>query len=115
MPGLLPARLPFLGAVSRFADPISELPRMIWSRAELARQRRALNRLEARLLADIGLCPEAAGREAMRPGWDAPEHWTAQSTQPRRKILEIPPFRPNMKQELRAPDRAPGQGNTEEG
>lgn len=75
MSDLHPVRLPLLRFVLRIADPISELPRTIWSRAELARQRRALNRLEARLLADIGLCPEAARREAMRPGWDAPEHW----------------------------------------
>lgn len=75
MSALHPVRLPFLRSVLRFADPILDLPRMIWSRAELLRQRRALNRLEARLLADIGLCPETARHEAMRPGWDAPEHW----------------------------------------
>lgn len=75
MSGLLSVRLPLLHSGSRFARPLFVLSRAIWSRAELARQRRALIRLEARLLSDIGLCPETARREAMRPGWDAPEHW----------------------------------------
>jgi uncharacterized protein YjiS (DUF1127 family) len=44
-------------------------------RADLARQRRALGRLDSHLLKDIGLDPEQARREAHRPVWDAPSHW----------------------------------------
>lgn len=38
-----------------------------WS--ERARQRRALGRLDDRLLRDIGLTPEQARSESMRPFW----------------------------------------------
>jgi uncharacterized protein YjiS (DUF1127 family) len=38
----------------------------------LARERRALARLEARLLRDIGLDEAAVEAEAARPFWDAP-------------------------------------------
>ena len=43
--------------------------------AALARSRRALARLDAHLLADIGLTEAEAGREAARPRWDAPDAW----------------------------------------
>ncbi|MBS0565752.1 MAG: DUF1127 domain-containing protein [Proteobacteria bacterium] len=43
--------------------------------AELRRQRRALGRLGAHELADIGLARTEAAREAARPAWDAPDHW----------------------------------------
>ncbi len=41
----------------------------------LMRQRRALARLDARLLDDIGVSQNAAKSEAQRPFWDAPRHW----------------------------------------
>lgn len=41
----------------------------------LHRQRRALARLDAADLADIGLTRAQAEAEAKRPVWDAPEHW----------------------------------------
>jgi len=41
----------------------------------LWRERRALARLDARALEDIGLTREAALREARRPIWDVPRHW----------------------------------------
>lgn len=41
----------------------------------LARQRRALARLDAAALRDIGLTAVQAQAEASRPVWDAPAHW----------------------------------------
>ncbi|KIC46947.1 hypothetical protein RA28_04285 [Ruegeria sp. ANG-S4] len=41
----------------------------------LARQRRALARLDARALEDIGVTREQAQSEAARPMWDAPDNW----------------------------------------
>lgn len=41
----------------------------------LYRQRRALMRLDADALADLGLSEQAAMAEAQRPFWDAPAHW----------------------------------------
>jgi uncharacterized protein YjiS (DUF1127 family) len=41
--------------------------------AEARRERRALVRLDARLLRDIGLTPDQARIEATR--WTAPDHW----------------------------------------
>ena len=40
------------------------------------RQRRALARLDDRMLADIGVSTDEAKREAARPIWDAPSNWT---------------------------------------
>lgn len=42
---------------------------------ELRRQRRALARLDAHLLDDVGLPADAAEHEARLPFWDAPRHW----------------------------------------
>jgi uncharacterized protein YjiS (DUF1127 family) len=42
----------------------------LWRR--LHAERRALERLDARLLRDIGLDAAAVAREAARPFWDAP-------------------------------------------
>ena len=39
------------------------------------RERRALAKLDARGLADIGLDRSQAAREAARPVWDVPCHW----------------------------------------
>nr|WP_245544296.1 DUF1127 domain-containing protein [Oceanicola granulosus] len=41
----------------------------------LYRQRRALARLDARALADIGVSDLEARSEAQRPLWDVPTHW----------------------------------------
>ncbi|MFN4100321.1 MAG: DUF1127 domain-containing protein [Pararhodobacter sp.] len=42
---------------------------------DLRRQRRALAELEAHSLHDIGITPEDARREALRPFWDGPSYW----------------------------------------
>lgn len=47
---------------------------MTW--VELTQQRRALSKLDAAALSDIGLSQSAADREAARGFWDAPDHWT---------------------------------------
>lgn len=41
----------------------------------LYRQRRALARLDASRLEDLGLSREEALREADKPIWDVPPHW----------------------------------------
>jgi len=41
----------------------------------LARQRRALARLDAEQLNDLGLSRQDAMDEAQRPVWDVPNHW----------------------------------------
>ena len=45
--------------------------------AALYRQRRALARLDAQALADIGLSQSDAQSEAKRPIWDVPSNWHA--------------------------------------
>lgn len=62
--GFVPARV--LGAFS-----LSTLLHL----GALARQRRALARLDDAALADLGLTRDAAAREAARPVWDVPSHW----------------------------------------
>ncbi len=48
--------------------------RLLWMWIQLARERRALERLENRLLDDIGLDHER--RDALvRARWSAPDHW----------------------------------------
>lgn len=42
---------------------------------EVTRSRRALGRLDERLLRDIGLTPYEAEVEASRTPWDPPLHW----------------------------------------
>ena len=46
---------------------------LFWHR--VARERRALSKLDAHLLRDIGLSDWAAEAEAGRKFWDAPAHW----------------------------------------
>lgn len=41
----------------------------------LWRSRRALARLDARALDDIGLSPREAATEAAKPIWDVPSYW----------------------------------------
>jgi len=55
-------------------SPVTLL-RKLMARAELARQRRALARLDGCLLRDIGLDRADVAREAARARWDAPDHW----------------------------------------
>lgn len=43
----------------------------------LRRQRRALAKLDASQLADIGVSDAEAAQEAARPVWDVPQHWRA--------------------------------------
>jgi uncharacterized protein YjiS (DUF1127 family) len=38
-------------------------------------QRRALARLDAHLLRDLGLDAERVAAECARPAWDVPSHW----------------------------------------
>lgn len=47
----------------------------VLSLLSLARQRRALARLDDRALHDIGITRSEAQSEAKRPVWDAPENW----------------------------------------
>lgn len=51
--------------------------RILLALAGLRAERRALSRLDDRLLADIGLTPDAARIESERPLWDVPAHWRA--------------------------------------
>ncbi len=53
------------------------LGRLLLRALTLVRQRRALARLDATRLADIGLTASQARAEAARPFWDAPEYWRA--------------------------------------
>lgn len=53
---------------------VALIARLAEARA-LRRQRRALTRLDARLLRDIGLTRSEAVEEARRRLWDAPPHW----------------------------------------
>jgi len=46
-----------------------------WTLLSLYRQRRTLAQLDPHLLKDIGITPEMARKEAIRPIWDAPAHW----------------------------------------
>lgn len=58
-------------ASARRAAPGSIFSRMygVW------RQRRALERLDANALSDIGVTETEARAEARRPFWDAPNGW----------------------------------------
>ena len=44
----------------------------VWTAFQVARERRALAKLDADALADLGLSAAAAHREASRPFWDLP-------------------------------------------
>ncbi len=50
----------------------------LWQLLGLARQRRALTRLDDRALEDIGLTRREADIESARPIWDAPDNWVKQ-------------------------------------
>ncbi|MDU9006340.1 DUF1127 domain-containing protein [Sedimentitalea todarodis] len=52
------------------------LTHLMTRRFDLWRQRRALTRLDAAALRDIGLTRSEAETEARRPIWDAPESWS---------------------------------------
>jgi uncharacterized protein YjiS (DUF1127 family) len=58
----------------------SSAPRPSWGAWLLGllgcgRSRRRLAELDDRMLRDVGLTREEAGREAGRPVWDVPRHW----------------------------------------
>lgn len=55
---------------------LSGLCRCFLRMAALARQRRKLGELPDHLLEDVGISRETALREAQRPIWDPPHHWT---------------------------------------
>lgn len=62
------------GNAGRTFLPVSPFRKLLaW--AEIASQRRALARLDGRLLRDVGLDRKDAAREAARARWDAPDHW----------------------------------------
>lgn len=66
-----------LSLPARRAAPLS-LHRLIGAlhRAfTLRKTRRDLSALDAHLLCDIGLTPDQARKEALRPLWDAPSGW----------------------------------------
>lgn len=47
----------------------------LFSLFDLARERRALARMDDARLSDLGLSREDAQAEAKRPLWDVPSHW----------------------------------------
>ena len=57
--------------------PVPGLVRRVAAAAALYHQRRALARLDARALRDIGVTTGAARAEAARPVWDMPANWPA--------------------------------------
>lgn len=63
--------LPTAATGSSGAGMLESLPILRW--VAVARERRALAGLSDRALADIGLDPAAARREAARPFWDLPK------------------------------------------
>lgn len=69
----MPARTYGLAATRR-KSPLA-FWRVVMDRLALRQQRRALARLDDRLLDDIGIDHDAARAEAARPVWDAPAHW----------------------------------------
>lgn len=71
--------LPRIAAAQTASHPATPTLRRLWAALvqapARARQRRALARLDDRLLADVGLTRAQALAEAERPAWDAPQHW----------------------------------------
>ena len=55
---------------------VRALVKSLRKRQALWRSRRALARLDAHMLKDIGLTPEQARYEAELPVWDVPANWT---------------------------------------
>ncbi|MEM1343100.1 MAG: DUF1127 domain-containing protein [Pseudomonadota bacterium] len=61
----------FADLIAAATPPALPRPRFgLW--LQVLRERRALARLDAAALADIGLDPAAADAEAQRPLWDVP-------------------------------------------
>lgn len=58
------------------AQPLRNIGRTLRARLTLWRTRRALARLDAHLLKDIGVTPEQARHEAEQTIWDVPANWT---------------------------------------
>ncbi len=57
------------------APPRLSLWAQITQAMGLVRQRRSLAELDAHMLRDIGITPEEAQAEAVKPLWDVPRHW----------------------------------------
>jgi len=70
----MPRTLRHLAVAPFFASGIGLRERLLRAEA-LYRQRRALARLDAARLADIGHTRTEAEVESRRPVWDAPAHW----------------------------------------
>lgn len=64
----------YVSHIARPAQSRAKLPRLLDLFA-LARQRRALAKLDAAQLRDIGVDRAEADIEASRPVWDVPSHW----------------------------------------
>ncbi|MDU8910265.1 DUF1127 domain-containing protein [Aestuariicoccus sp. MJ-SS9] len=61
--------------ITRHMPQPLDLARMLRTWAALARQRRALAKLDADTLRDVGITADEATIEAKRPVWDAPRNW----------------------------------------
>ncbi|MDE4303202.1 DUF1127 domain-containing protein [Phaeobacter gallaeciensis] len=66
----------YISTTSVSPKPRRSLAGRIKGAFALTRQRRALAKLDAEALADIGISRDAAKEEARRPFWDAPDSWT---------------------------------------
>ncbi len=55
---------------------VSALVKRLRLMLQVASERRALARLDAAQLRDLGLTRDEAAAEASRPAWDAPANWT---------------------------------------
>ena len=68
------SQTPSASAAPSRARGLLKLPPLnLW--LSLHRQRRALARLYAHALRDIGLDAQSARNEAAKPFWDVPNHW----------------------------------------
>lgn len=63
-----------LPAAARAGRTLPRIPGL-FTLVALWQSRRALARLDASRLDDIGVSPETASHEAQRPFWDVPANW----------------------------------------
>ena len=75
MPSSPPLPLPMRRSARPLAAGLRALAGRLWRWYDLFRQRRALARLDERMLRDIGITRLDARREALRPFWDEPREW----------------------------------------
>lgn len=68
---------PLASPAAQVSDPtwIKRLTRSLQVAHVLYKQRKALVRLDDRMLKDLGVTREQANSEAGRPVWDVPNHW----------------------------------------